>query len=926
MPQREERQNEMKKIQTILYILFAMCLSPALCSAEKPQTESSVSPLEVPWLSTYYIRPQITVNDDAKIGFYVTDWHQSEYRFGDGTHRFNVRLKISDKNTPETEAKELNLKGIKAGDHECNAGKLPASEYIAELSAEDQYGRKSTVLFHEFRVAKDFTIPEQETYRMKESDLEKYKISNKGNYGIFHFFDAKGKNEKETAAIAAEEAAKIQVPSGKYVVVAGAEKFDPDENRNHRGARNVTEPEWLPNPQSWRSCKVLYSGDYNKEQAEADSAVTGKGLNQFLADIRDAGFRKIVMLPGTYRISNTTPIDIPSGLTVDLNNAVIKMNQFAGSGGVQIRIRNGVDSHVVNGIVEGDYFEHDYANSPHNAEWVMGLLMDGESKYSSFERILVRYITGYGAGNGFHEYRGKYIPAKNFTPGTIDEKTGTELPDAEGLAVSALENITPFVKDGGYLTCSRWLGYQGMIGNDWTLRFHFYDKDGNYLETIRGRQYRIVRIPVHAEKVRVTVYTADPKTVNGLIFNCFRKPWNSWFQDLFILSARCVGIAPSAMYNFRFENCTFVRSGEFLAKCAFDAEDGWDMMQDVWIVRNKFFKNPMNELLTCAGHNFIIEDNEGKLHLWSRTNGYVIRNNSFHSASYGAATGRARTGLVRITGNTYSCSVRLGDQGGTVDPALAAVNPSQWVKEDKTQTVRFPWFITMKDFENAKSVSIGSNAMISGATLKDKTLQTVSLAYSTVENCNFGHWISGSSFFKSKIKNITGNVTWDGTLTVTESELENSTISAMNGHKEKGDIIIRNTHLKNVTFPVGYWISPRKMIFENCVIENTDKPVIRTPVYSVGEFSFINCRINTGTAPAIEIYDMRQKHEQPGTIRFENCAIANQKGSIIGINAGISEGSRKKITVIDKNNQYDLKLISHDLSWWETQTENKTAE
>ncbi len=909
-----------RKISILLSSVLALFLAVGIY-ADQPEVQKikiNPSALEVPWLSTYYIQPDVTTAEDVKIGFYVTDWHQSEYRFGDDSYRFSATLKIRSKTDP-SKVRKWDMRNIKAGDHEFNAGKLPPGEYQLALSAEDMSGRKSPVLFHEFRVAKDFTIPESETYRMTEADLKKYGISGKGDLGIFHFVDAAGKKKEEIAALVAEEAKKVTAPNGKYVVVAAAEKYNPDENKNHRGARNTAVPEWLPVSWSWQSCKVIYAPDYDKAKVEADAVLTGNGLNQFLADMRQAGYRKVIMLPGTYRISNTTTIDIPSGLTLDLNGCTVKMNQFAGSGGVQIRIRNGVDSHVVNGIVEGDYFEHDYANSPNHSEWVMGLSMDGASKYSSFERILVRYITGYGAGNGFHGFR-CYQEVRGFKNGTINEITGKEIPDVKGLVVSAPEKIPPKAKEYGYLAVSRYLGYQGMIGNDWSLRFHFYDKDGKYLETIYGRQYRRVRIPENAETMRVTAYAEDAGAVKGLTINSFCTPWNSWFQDIFILSARCVGMAPSAMYNFRFENCSFVRSGENLAKCAFDSEDGWDMMQDVWIVRNKFFRNPVNELLSCAGHNFIIEDNECSLYLWSRTNGYVIRNNTFRNATYGVAASRARTGLVRISGNTYSGSVSLGDGGSTVDPSLAAVNPGQWVKEGKTQ-VKTPWFATMKDFENAKWIQLGANAMLSGVTVKDREMGKVSLAYSTLENCRFGHHISDSSFFKSKLKNISGNVVWNGTLKVTESELAESTIAVSSGNAEKGDVIIKDTNLKNVSFTIGWWTSPRKIIFENCTFENTDKPVIRTGVYSIGEFRFINCKINTGTAPAVEVYDMRQRHEQDGTILFENCTITNAPKNVIGLKARTNEGSRKKIIVTDKNSKYDgLQLISTEIPWWEVRS------
>ena len=75
------------------------------------------------------------------------------------------------------------------------------------------------------------------------------------------------------------------------------------------------------------------------------------------------------------------------------------------------------------------------------------------------------------------------------------------------------------------------------------------------------------------------------------------------------------------------ENCEFTKCGQSLAKCAYDAEDGWDMMQDVTFRKLNFHDNPNNDFLTCAGHNFVIEDmTAGKVYFWERTNSYVVRN------------------------------------------------------------------------------------------------------------------------------------------------------------------------------------------------------------------------------------------------------------------------------------------------------------
>lgn len=566
--------------------------------SSEEQPESQLNPLEVPYLSTYYVQPVVLTNENVVVRFYITDWNQSELRKKDDTQRFNVKITVQKLKTEAAEPEVQELRDIPAGDHELDLGKLSAGEYSISFAGEDMHKRHSNVIFHEFWVREpaEAEISEKETFVVTEALLEKNHISNKGDYGSIIFVDVTGCDAKVVAGMIEDRAKSVKVPSGKYVVVTGGEKYNPPppigKRSAARGAKNTAVPEWIPSIRAWRSCKVIYADDYNREKVEEEAVMTGTRLCKLFAAVRERGFRKIVLPKGTYRISNETPLEIPSGLTVDLNGATIKLNQFTGSKGGMIDIADCVDSHVINGIVEGDYFEHDYANSPNSSEWVCGIGMKGEAKYCSYENILVRYITGYGVTNGFDGQNVQAIPVTGMEPGSINRETGEDDPGAPGLAISDPVDVYEFKKKGGYVNVARYLGYQGRAYDEWNVQYHFYDDNMKYLTTIDGWQYRRVRIPEKAGVMRVSVYSASVPSEEPLKAQMFRYPWNSWVKNIFILSARCVGMAPAAMYNHRIENCTFVRCGENLAKCAFDAEDGWDMMQDVWIVRNVFYKNP----------------------------------------------------------------------------------------------------------------------------------------------------------------------------------------------------------------------------------------------------------------------------------------------------------------------------------------------
>ena len=939
-------------LKKCLTMLLGIVLTLPVAAKEIKQETAKLNDMEVPWLSNYYIRPFVSTTEDVVVKFYVTDWYQSEYRLLDDSHRFHAKVTLDDEKGKNI--KTVELKDIKAGDHTVNLGKLQTPGlYKLAFYAMDVHGRKSPSLFHEFRVRtpESAEIPEKETYRMKEYDLKMLKASNKGDYGMFYWVKSEGTPWQETAKRIEKIAEKVKAPSGRYVIVASGEKYVPEKSSDPRsaarGAQKSPIPQWLPDSWSWKSCKVVYADDYDHKKVEREAVRTGNGLNALLRVARKDGYRKVVLYPGVYRISHTTPLMIPDGMTLDLNGSTIKLNQFTGCKGLMIRIRDAHDSHVINGIVEGDYFEHDYKNSDHNSEWVCGIGIDGDSRYSSFERLLVRYITGYGVTNGFH---GQFTEARaigGFEMGGIDEKTGAELPDAPGVATSYMVGIKDFYDLCGYVTVSKYLGYQGIGADEWNVRYHFYDDNEKYLETIHGLQYKRVRIPPKAGFLRVSVpSTPDTTPLDGtLTLNMFKLPWNCWVEDVFILSARCVGMAPAAMYNHRIQNCSFVRSGENLAKCAFDAEDGWDMMQDVWIYRNKFFKNPLNELLTCAGHNFIIEDNEARLHLWDRTKNYVIRNNLFSRASYGAKS-RVRTLLPRIENNTYTKMVVLGSKDRSKDEnpdAPPPVNDANDNGERKGQdendaneqddesvklakTAPDNWFITMKDAEAAPKIICLDFGFLVGVSLKKMEKTTINLYKSELSDST-GMLFTGTKVISSRLKDVDGLVS-RGKFYINDSLYRNGKIQF-----HSGEIVMENADLRNVTIFCGYWVPPVKITLKNCIVNNNSKPLLRTGVYSIGDIKFINCAIDTGTAPAIEVYDMRSlgiredgiDHDrETGKIRFENCTFTNRVKHIISLPKG-KDISHKYIEIDDDGNHYKGDVLQRKPARWYLRESNGTG-
>jgi hypothetical protein len=402
-------------------------------------------------------------------------------------------------------------------------------------------------------------------------------------------------------------------------------------------------------------------GIYNDDTHPVE---TTKGLTEMLKWASDNGYRKVVLPKGTYRIDEKSTVQMATKLTLDMNGSTFKLNPNALDKAMMFEMFKCYDSHVVNGTFEGDLKEHDFKNAPNNSEWLCAINMGQDTQYSSFENIKIIDVTGYGSntgigGNGTRTYSA--VQPKNagtFVPGDINDK-GEFVASAVRTTSEKPVDISAFHDSHGFFQLGPYLGYQGNPAGNWVYKASFYDADQKFLENIEGYMYRRLYPPQNAKFARFTLFsTATPK--NLTLFD-FRPPYNCAFINVHHENVRCVGMVPSGFNNLLVEGNTFENCGSSSAKCAFDAEDGWDLMQDLTFRNNVFGKNPNNEFLTCAGHNFVMENNIMKVHMWDRTKSAVFRNNTIKSASFLLGT-RNRSGYHRIDHNTFEGRVSLDTQ------------------------------------------------------------------------------------------------------------------------------------------------------------------------------------------------------------------------------------------------------------------------
>ena len=604
--------------------------------------EVNVNINEVPYISTYYIKPVVKLGEEVFIDYYITDYYHKEYLEEDFSERFTVTVRV--------EGQEDKIySNLKAGNHVISLGSFSEEgEQKFSILCTDKYGRNSHELFNYFLVRNDVVVNE---YVMTEADLITYNIKNTDNYEVKNIVNLSSLATKDSANVTAslQSVADTIIPKSKtYVCIIADTDGDGKPKK------------W------WKENIVKYASDYDKAAILQEATNTRIGLQKLLDDKKEAGYNKVKLLPGTYRIDHQLQIYIPTQFTLDMNGATLKLNPFTGDSNLILDLNNTFDSHVINGTIEGDYFSHDYINSPNNSEWAMGMNISGESKYSSFENLVVKDITGYGGGNGIANSRNgdlgyTYVYPKGigntFVLGDIDRYTGLDI-DSKNRTTSNFIKIEAY-NDIGYLSISRYLGYQGNPCGTWNLIVHFYDENKNFIESIDGYQYRRIAVPTNSKYLRVTILNEAYPT--DLSIQYFRLPTHCAFKNVKFENCRAVGLAQAAMKDMLVEDCEFTRSGQTLAKCAYDAEDGWDMMQDVTFKNNKFYNNPNNDFLTCAGHNFIVDGQiDGGVSIWERTRSLVVKN--CENIKFGLQSGGkdtiVRHGVYRVYDNTVT--------GGTV--------------------------------------------------------------------------------------------------------------------------------------------------------------------------------------------------------------------------------------------------------------------
>lgn len=691
--------------------------------------------LRYPYVSTYYVKPIVLEGESVKVGYYVTDWNHSKARFRDDSARFDVTLRLT---CGDGKWIERAAKNVKTGDGEVEVGALPKGTWHLGVTAYDRKAKlPSHTVWQEFRVeARDFwSVPAEKIYRVTAKDLADYGI--RGGDDVERIVPVDVSKDKTFAP----DSGALNWNTGD----AAALKHVDDYLAAHPHVDDAARPGYavyvaadakgVPISRAFARLRVVYDKGYDREAMARQALTNSVGITRLLADKAAAGFRKIVFVKDTYRVSHLKTISLPDRTVVDFAGATLKMNGFTGCRAEQVTLPAVTDTVFENCIVEGDYYEHDYAKSENKSEWVHGWRISSCCRYCAVRNVTSRNIVGYGAINGIGtEGPGKWLTYCDSEKGNglnarkLDEKSGWE---PGGLRLDGtfdaadkyrftsknlpLDNVLPW----GWLQVAKLLGYRGIRTRNWPYTVAYYDAAGKFLSAEIGFQYRVSRIPEGAKTARISIEVGSKEAADACDMALFllKIPVNCVIRGCRFERCRAVGYSLESSRNFLMTGCDFSHSGECLATCAFDAEDGGDEAQDFFFRRNVFHDNPHNEFLTCSGLNFVVEDNVCHICFYPRTHSPCARRNTCKSASFGCRN-RNRTGYWRYADNVFREKFVLG---GSKEA------PSDWF--NVIEGLSFP----------QEGADVSKLTVSGGATglFRDCAFKGVGVSVGNAENCTF---------------------------------------------------------------------------------------------------------------------------------------------------------------------------------------------
>ena len=384
---------------------------------------------------------------------------------------------------------------------------------------------------------------------------------------------------------------------------------------------------WVINPETYEITKEqtyeITDNDLEQYGIKKDNSTdptdmirTRDGLTELFRKLRDEGYRKCILPNGIYRVDGKEARDcsvtVPSNFTVDMNGSTFKLNTITeNTSGLIATIEiDAVDSHLTNGILEGDRFERKelgletgYLGEGINT---VGL---GAGKYCSITNMVIKNTTGHTLGAASNTLAYKLVG--NYKSCYI--KDGKEIA-SDICQTSELADLSKMIPHE-YIRVGNAFGYKGLRGESPVIFVNYYDENQEYMKTETGFQFRRMKIPDGAKYASVTFKSEAEMTYDDNVY-IYCRDIGAYLEvsDVDFYDTRTTAIATGGE-NILIENVTYTRCGNSITPAPVDFEDPAEETQDI------YYRNNIN----YGGGVATVIDNRGFNHVYENlTNHYIM--------------------------------------------------------------------------------------------------------------------------------------------------------------------------------------------------------------------------------------------------------------------------------------------------------------
>ena len=660
---------------------------------------------------------------------------------------------------------------------------------------------------------------------------------------------------------------------------------------------------------------------HNDNSTNADDLIsTRDGLTQLFADKQAEGYKKIVLLAGTYRINGAdarmTCITIPSYFTVDMNGATFKLDtiDYETPGSI-IFMNDATDAHLTNGTLEGDRFERQALNLEYypagegiNAFYIYG------GRYCSISNLTVKNNTGHSLMTQYNPY-GVNLTLNEFTRSIIVDGKEQTSDSCSTSSMMDLTSILNFDPEGRYMYVGHPGGYKGIVGDSPVIYVSFYDENQNFLETVTGYQFRKMKIIDGAKYARVTFLGTDfPSTDLVKSAHIYAQHNTDYFEasNITFIDTRTTCFAPTAVTNMLIQNCKYIRCSVGITPCQVDFEDGQEMCQDVYYMNNEVVEKVKGNTCTLVdniGYNHIYDGNiNHSYEIRNRVIGGLFRNiddeTSFITWKLGTKT---KGGYGRIYNNTC-CNIRFDSttSDAPVEFRVKNCKMNNQKPDDKLDTNK--WIVADAEkvtYENCEfPYFAGSNATFENCTLSPANAIGNNIYF---YNCTIGTAGVTSKYNLSNYENM--NREFYNCHFVGQTEFNNGGLKSAKFTECVFDDLSMTPCTGN---------SDEALIFDKCTINSTYDKFLNIGPFAYSPASSLNIvfkdSVITHTGNNL-IYSLART-SYGSQIYFENCTINKSSGNLFSGYNAVQEGDGLAVTFkntdVDSDLSIDGKYIDSD--------------